>query len=402
MLPQHRNEVLVNRRSIAVLLALAVVTVAGVAAGCGGLPGTAVAKVGDVYIDSTKFTQQVDSLATQYGLNQETDPDSYNSLAQNVLDSLVASELAVQKAPDLGISATDAEVKAKIDSVLTEYYGGDESALIADLATESLTLDDLNTQIKDFLLAGKVRDQVVKDVVAPSASEIASYYEANKADYLTTKTVEARHVLVAVGASVRSTPTTTTSTTEATESAATTTSTESTTTTTVSELTWAKALATASQLRAELLAGGSWSKLAAKYSDDPDTKNKAGNLGTLTQGSLVSTLGQEFDTSLFSLTLNQISEPLKTQYGYEIIQVTKITDPQQKPLEDAKADVAAVLLSNAQEKAWQTFIDEAMVKIGVTYREDMKPTTTTLAPTTTTLAPAATTTAGATTTTAKP
>jgi foldase protein PrsA len=372
---------------------LAIVAVAGFMAACGGLPGSAVAKVGDVYyIDSAKFTAQVDDYAAQYSVNKETDPESYKALAASVLDSLVSTELAVQKAPSLDISVTAAEIQSKVDAIVTDYYSGDQSALVTDLATQSMTMDDLKKQVADYLLSGLVHDQVVKDVAAPTEAEMAAYYEANKASFLTEQSVDARHILVPVDGKVvqSSAATTTTTAASTTETTGTTATSASTTTTTLSDLAWAKALATAAQVRAELLAGGSWSRLAAKFSGDKDTKNSGGSLGTLLQGALVDTLGQEFDTTLFSLELNQISEPVKTANGYEIIQVTKVTEPQQKTLAESKADIEAILLTEAQDKAWLAFLDKVKLEIRVVYREDMRPTTTT------------TTTAGETTTTVKP
>jgi foldase protein PrsA len=376
----------VNRRTIAILLALAVLTSGVVAVGCGGLPGTAVAKVGEVLIPDAKYTSQLETFASQYGLSKDTDPENYKALADNVLESLVATELAVQKAASLGITVADADIQAQIDSIINDYYSGDESALVTDLASESMTMDDLKKQVSDYIVYGLVRDKITKDIAAASEAQITAYYNENKASYLTDQTVEARHILVTVsGATVRSAATTTT-TTVSTDSTETTDTTASTTTTTLSELAWAKALATAAQVRAELLAGGDWSRLAAAYSDDADTKNKGGALGTVSQGALIDSLGQEVDTELFSLDLNQISEPIITANGYEIVQVTKITDPRQKTLEEARADIAAVLLSQAQEGAWQEFIKQAKLDIKVVYRSDVKPAvTTTVAPTTTTV-----------------
>jgi foldase protein PrsA len=378
LLPQHKNEVLVKKKSIAALLASLVVAVGLLAAACGGLPGNAVAKVGDVYIDKALFDSQLANFASQYGISQASDPATYQSLSESVLESLVATELAVQKASSLGVSVTDAEIQANIDSIISDYYSGDQTALATALASESMTMDDLKKQIKEYLLVGKVRDQVIKDVTTPSDEEIATYYEANKADYLTDPSVDARHILVAVnGSVVKSTPSTTTTTTATAEATGSTTTTASTTTTTLSDLAWARALATAAQIRADLLSGGSWSRLASRYSADLDTKNNGGSLGTVTQGSLTDTLGAEFDSALFSLGLDQISEPLKTANGYEIIQVTKITEPRQKTLEEAKADVSAVLLTDAQDAAWQAFLDGAKKEIKVVYRDDLKPAPTT-------------------------
>ncbi len=97
-------------------------------------------------------------------------------------------------------------------------------------------------------------------------------------------------------------------------------------------------------------------------------------------------MGQEFDNALYSLDVDQVSEPIKTEHGYELIQVTKITDPQQKTLEQASNDIALILKSMAEDEAWTAFIDAAELEIGVVYREQYKPTTTTEL-VTTTLAP---------------
>jgi foldase protein PrsA len=379
---------LVNRRKTTALLALAMVTVGVLFAGCGGLPGNAVAKVGEVLIPDKTYTDQLQGLASQYGISQSTDPENYKLLAANVLKGLVGTELAAQKAASLGITVTDADVQAKVDSIVNDYYSGDQSALVTELAADSLTMEDLNKQVRDYLLFGLVRDQVTKDVPAATDAEIAAFYNENKASYLTEGTVDARHILIGVtNTAVRSAATTTT-TTISTASTETTASTASTTTTTLSDLAWAEALATAAQVRAQLLAGGSWSRLAATYSDDSDTKNNSGNLGTVSQGALVDALGQEFDTELFALELNKVSDLVQTANGYEVIQVTKITEPRQKTLEEAKVDIAATLLADAQEAAWQAFLDQAELDIKVVYRSDVKPlTTTTVAPTTTTAKP---------------
>jgi foldase protein PrsA len=394
----------VNRRTTAILLALAVVMTGVLIAGCGGLPGNAVAKVGEVLIPDAKYTSQVESFATQYGVSKDTDLESYQALAADVLQSMVTTELAVQKAASFGISVTDAEVQARIDSIVADSFGGDESALVTYIASQSMTMDDVKREIKNTLLTGAVWDKVTKDAAAPTDEAISAYYAENKASYLTEQTIEARHILIGVSdVTVRSAATTTTTVASTTETTASTETQESTTTTTLSELAWAKALATAAEVRAQLLAGGSWSRLAAAYSDDKDTNSKGGNLGTVLQGALVDTLGQEFDTEVFSLELNQVSEPIKTANGYELIQVTKITEPRQKTLEEAKADIAAVLLVDAQDAAWQKFIDQAKLEIKVVYRSDVRPaaTTTTVLQTTTTI-PTTATTILETTTTAKP
>ena len=374
-----------KRSSVTLMIVLALAIATGLATGCGGFPDGSPAKVGDVYIDGDDFTTQVDSYAAQYGISKETDPDIYNDLASSILEGLVATELAVQSAGDLGITVTDEEVQDSVDTIINDYYDGDQEMLEKDLETDSMDMDDLRKQVRDYIAAGLVQEQITQGIDDPTDEEIQAYYDENMADFMTGETISARHILVAAGnKTVRSSATTTTesttTTTDPSESAdevAPTTSTESTTTTTLPEIDWAQALATAAQVRVDLLEGGSWTRLAARYSDDLDTKDDGGDLGVVTMGSLTDTLGNEFENALYSLDVDQISEPIRTEHGYELIQVTKTNEPVQMTLEEAREEVILVLTSMAQEEAWFAFIDEAAEKIGVTYRDEYQPTTTT-------------------------
>lgn len=386
-----------KRTHKALLIVVAVAVVAGFVAGCGGFPADSPAKVGDVYIDGADFIAQVEGYAAQYGISEETNPDVYYDLAASILEGLVATELAVQSAPDLGITVTEDEIQDSVDTIVNDYYDGDQAALEADLELDSMSMDDLRKQVKDYMLAGLVRDQIMADIDEPTDEEIAAYYDENMDGFLGDESIIARHILVAVAdktvnTSVGTTESTTT-TTEATETSggSTTESTESTTTT-IAELDWAQALAIAAQVRAELLAGGSWTQLAARYSADLGTKDEGGDLGVVATGSLTDILGYEFDNTLMSLDVDQISEPIKTEYGYEIIQITQIVDPQQKTFEEAKDDIKLTLTNMAEDEAWSVFIEAAKNKIGVIYRDEYQPTTTTdmiinIEQVTTTLAP---------------
>ena len=79
-----------------------------------------------------------------------------------------------------------------------------------------------------------------------------------------------------------------------------------------------KKLGLAQEVRDELASGGDFAALARKYSEC-SSKNKGGNLGEFGKGAMV----DEFWNACIKLQINQISEPVKSQFGYHIIKRTK-------------------------------------------------------------------------------
>lgn len=86
---------------------------------------------------------------------------------------------------------------------------------------------------------------------------------------------------------------------------------------------------TAKEVKERLGKGEDFAKLASHYSIDPSSKDNGGDVGYFTKGRMVS----EFDQVVFSLDVNQVSEPVKTEYGYHII---KVTDKKTNKFEDKK------------------------------------------------------------------
>jgi len=83
----------------------------------------------------------------------------------------------------------------------------------------------------------------------------------------------------------------------------------------------AAALARAEAVRKEILGGAPFAEVAKRESADTVSGNKGGDLGEWTKG----TFDPKFDSAAFSLKLNEISEPVLTQFGFHLIEVTSRT-----------------------------------------------------------------------------
>lgn len=84
----------------------------------------------------------------------------------------------------------------------------------------------------------------------------------------------------------------------------------------------------------------------------------------------------EFEDAVFSLKAHEISEPVKSMFGYHVIQVTEISEARLETLEEVKESISSQLLHEKQGEAWLKWLESMKTQLGVTYREDMQPTTT--------------------------
>jgi peptidyl-prolyl cis-trans isomerase C len=142
---------------------------------------------------------------------------------------------------------------------------------------------------KENLLANVLFQEMSANVKVDEATA-QQYFEQHKSEY---ETVHARHILIRVKGS------------QLPAAAG------------KKELTDEEALAKAQEIRKKILAGEDFATLAKTESDDVQTGAKGGDLGTFRHGQMV----PEFEQAAFGLTVGQVSEPVKTKFGYHIIKV---------------------------------------------------------------------------------
>ena len=185
----------------------------------------------------------------------------------------------------------------------------------------------------DQALAG----QLVQDLTAnikPDDAAIKAYYEEHKAEYAAPE-VKARHILIRFKGSavpLRAGQ---------------------------KELTEEEALARAKDLREKIVKGADFGALAKAESDDTGSGANGGDLGSFGHGRMV----KEFDEAAFSLPVGEVSQPVKSQFGYHIIQVES-RGP--KPFEDLKPQIEPKLKAEMSKKA----IDDAKKQTPVVINDE--------------------------------
>jgi len=126
------------------------------------------------------------------------------------------------------------------------------------------------------------------------------------------------------------------------------------------DLTEAEALAKANELRARIVKGEDFAAVAKAESDDTGSGASGGDLGEVTRGRTI----PEFEKAVFTQPLNEVSEPLKTQFGYHLIQVQERgTIPFDKVKADLEKEKAGEI-ATAQVKALH---DKAKIVLNDSY-----------------------------------
>lgn len=113
--------------------------------------------------------------------------------------------------------------------------------------------------------------------------------------------------------------------------------------------------AKAADLLKQVKAGGDFAEVAKKNSDDPGSAPKGGDLGWVTKGQMV----PNFEATAFSLKKGEISNVIKTEYGFHIVQVTDREDARVKPFDEVKAELATESKKQLVFDRMQSSIEQA-------------------------------------------
>jgi parvulin-like peptidyl-prolyl isomerase len=120
-----------------------------------------------------------------------------------------------------------------------------------------------------------------------------------------------------------------------------------------------QALAKAKEVRASIVGGGDFAEIAKKESDDTGSGVNGGSLGAFGHGSMV----KPFEEAAFALKVGEVSEPVKTQFGYHIIQVQEHTN---KTLEEARPEIEGKIRPSLAQEA----VDQIRSKADITFDKD--------------------------------
>jgi parvulin-like peptidyl-prolyl isomerase len=304
------------RLNISVLLLALVASLALVACGSGSsapeVPPGAIAVVGDKTITKEQFNALMEQQKKSYQAKNQTFPavgtPQYEDVKANVVRGLVEEREWELEAEAMGIKVTDQEIATQLKQLKQQYFQGDEQKYQAELVKQGLTDQQVRDELRTRILSNKIFEAVTKSVNVTEA-DITNYYKQNSSNYQQPESRDVRHILV-------------------------------------------KTQSQAQDLYNRIKAGASFAALAKKYTQDQASK-AAGGKFTAFKGRTVA----PFDEFVFSAKNGELSKPIKTQYGWHIIQVLSAVKPATStPLSQVHDSIKTTLTQQKQNTVMQDWI----------------------------------------------
>ncbi|MBT7296942.1 peptidylprolyl isomerase, partial [Candidatus Woesearchaeota archaeon] len=246
-----------------------------------------IAKVGNNIILESELDEQIQQIKAFN--NTELELSNFD-----ILNKIIETELIIQKAKKEGYEINEISIKAmaeqQIQSIASQFSS--EYEFKTELKKAGFTVSKLKEhytkQIKQQQLQERIINAEIKNKIVTTEAEILEYYNENKENYLRPEMVKLGLIMRSINASTE------------------------TQKTILEEMT---------RIRNEVINGADFQKLAKENSDCPSAE-KGGNLGFFGKGRMV----KPFEAAAFKLNIGEISEIVKTDFGYHIIKLNAKND----------------------------------------------------------------------------
>jgi foldase protein PrsA len=242
----------------------------------------------------------------------------FNALRQQVMQFLISAEWIQQEADDRGIEVSDEEVDKQFEDQKNQSFPK-EKDYQQFLETSGQTEEDLKFRVKLDVLSTKVRNEILEGVDEVSDDDIAEYYEENKDRFSQPERRDLNVVLT-------------------------------------------RTEERANAARQALESGQSFRTVAKEFSIDEASKSQGGKLPGVAEGQQE----KAFDDAIFSAERGELTGPVKTQFGWYVFEVTKVTPASQQTLEEATETIRSLLTSQREQEELDGFIEDFQDK----YRDE--------------------------------
>ena len=309
----------ISRPPLSLCALLLTLALAGfVLPGCGGgddkVPADAVAVVDGEEIAKSDYDALLAQAKKSYQNQKREFPKAgsqeFQTLKNQAVQFLVQREQFEQEAEALDVKVTEKQIDARLEQIQKQYFGGDKKKYEAQLKEQGLSDKQVRNDIRAQIVSEKIFEEVTRKV-SVTDKQVEEYYNKNKAQYSQPESREVRHILV-------------------------------------------KTRAQADDIYNQLKGGADFSELAKKFSEDTGSKANGGKL-TISKGQTVA----PFDQTAFLLKKNDISRPVKTEFGFHVIQpIGDVKPAKVTPLKEVKDSIKQQLAQTKKNEAMTKWVDE--------------------------------------------
>lgn len=304
-------------KSIIHVLIIAVFLIPSLAISAGNPKDPVIAKAGNVQITQYELNREINkvlpfSVNFHGGISEEKKQEIHD----DALNTVIERALKVQYALDNEISAPSSLVEKKVSEYASKFRSPQEFE--AGLGGEGLS--GFRASVYRELLAKEAENIVVENKIQVSEEDVKNYFEENKHRYVRPRQYQASHILVKVDPSSNKEEK-------------------------------AELKKKAQDLLARAKSGEDFYNLAY-YNSDDRSKYVGGDLGLFHEGQTVS----EFDAALKEMEVGEISDLVKTMYGYHIIKMVKINESRQLKYDEMHDKIKAQLEKEQRDKLYDEWI----------------------------------------------
>lgn len=274
----------------------------------------------DSFINLGKFAQQLyqtDQDLMKIIFTTEVGQDVLNEYRKVKLEGFINAVLLDQEIKNRNLIITDEEkdeIFNKQIAGLKENEGATDKEILDSIKQMGLnSMEEYKTflfeQLGDQLLLAKLQKEIL-DTASVTDDEIENYYNENIDNFKQVEQIKTSHILL-------------------------------------------ENEETAKQILEKINNGADFAEMAKEYSVDGSAKN-GGNLGYIKKGD--KKWDQDFTDAAFALDVNEVSNIVKTQFGYHIIKVLDHVDAKTYQLEEVKDSIEKQLLDKKRQEVWNQFV----------------------------------------------
>ena len=264
--------------------------------------------------------KQVDANTNDAQLRQMLDQVTPQLLV-NTIDEM----LLVQRGHELGYKMNDEQFQSVIDSIKKDNKIESEEQFQAALKAENMTLSDLRKSLERQMIVSRVQQNEVMGKIAVNDEEARAYYDAHKSEFTTPRTITLREIFINVPGDGQN----------------------------INVGRDEEARDKIAAIRQRAMSGENFEKLASELSEAPSKAN-AGLIGPLS----VTDLSPDLQKMLEPMKPGDITQPLRSARGYQLLKLETATAAEIKPFEQAREDISNRVFTDKRRDEFEKYLQK--------------------------------------------